>query len=242
MSGAAGTLAGARQSAPNTPDRQQVNLPVGVAIVATSRPLGLAGAMASVWAQSRLLASEIVVVVHDEDEETAQLAAEAGAQVVRRPTHDRRGPTRMAVEAVEQPWVAVLEPQDQWLPHHLAVLWELREGRSFVSSSCVRHGRQAVRSKLRGALRGGLQDLQSPADLLRPGPAPIRTASTVMFSRKALLESGFDASLGRAAHLDLWLRLLERGSGLVTRDETVDCRAPGRVGQKNMPRMVRSRG
>jgi hypothetical protein len=55
--------------------------------------------------------------------------------------------------------------------------------------------------------------LRSPADI---AARPLMAASAVMIRRDVALEAGAFRPLARAADLDMWLRMLERGAGYVS--------------------------
>ena len=107
--------------------------PVSVIIPAFNRADTLPRALRSVLGQSLRPAEVIVVDDHSQDA-TAEVAERWGVRVIR---HERnRGAAaarNTAAAAATQPWLAPLDSDDEWLPHHLATLWPLREiGRAHV--------------------------------------------------------------------------------------------------------------
>src|SRR3954469_17268706 len=163
--------------------------------------------------------AEVVVVDDCSSDETGAAAAAAGARVIRHPANRGEGGARnTAVHEARQPWVALLDSDDEWLPGHLAALWPHREGRVILGSTAVTSG--AGPGRLWGRERDTPQRLSSPADLLRSGNALV--ASSVLVRRDAVLAAGgFREELELGADLDLWLRVLEQGPGLVSPAVTV---------------------
>jgi glycosyltransferase involved in cell wall biosynthesis len=125
------------------------------------------------------------------------------------------GARNTAVREAAHDWVALLDSDDEWLPNHLAALWPHREGRVVLGSTAV-----ATDGNLWGRERATVRELRSPADLLRGGNALV--ASSVIVRRDAVLAAGgFREDLRLGADLDLWLRVLEHGPGLVSPAVTV---------------------
>ncbi len=116
--------------------------------------------------------------------------------------------------AASQPWVALLDSDDEWLPHHLETLWRSRENHVLVASSALRCADDPARDRFHGAARGRPLVLSSPADVIYPeNPVPV---SAGMYQRELALEvGGYDERLPHCADLDFLLRCLEHGSGLV---------------------------
>jgi glycosyltransferase involved in cell wall biosynthesis len=160
-------------------------------------------------------AAEILVVDDASGDGTDALAAAAGARVV---VHDRNrgeGASRnTGLAEAREPWVAFLDGDDEWLPDHLATLWAARDGHVLVGSAALGCGAREADHRVRGWAGPGERVLRGPADVAVPENKV--TASSVLVLREAALRAGgFRPDLRRAADLDLWLRMLESGSGVV---------------------------
>jgi glycosyltransferase involved in cell wall biosynthesis len=194
----------------------RTTLPVSVVIPAHNREQMLARALGSVLAQSP--APEEIVVVDDASSDgTAAVAEEMGARVIRHDRNRGEGAARNSgIEAATQPWVALLDSDDEWLPHHLGRLWAAREAHVLVASSCLRCGDDPAADRFHGAARGRPLTLTSPAQIVFPeNPVP---ASAVMIRREVALASGGYGDQRHCADFDLLLRCLERGTGVVLPD------------------------
>jgi glycosyltransferase involved in cell wall biosynthesis len=195
------------------------SLAVSVVIPAYNRPEMTARAVHSALGQRPHPPAEVVVVDDCSSDDTGAVAAAAGARVIRHEVNRGEGAARnTAIQEAREPWVALLDSDDEWLPNHLAVLWPHHEGRVVLGSTAVASGSDA--EFLWGRNRDSVQVLASPADLLRGGNALV--ASSVVVRRDAVLKAGgFREDLKRGADLDLWLRVLEAGPGLVSPEVTV---------------------
>ena len=102
-------------------------LPITVIIPAYNRADTVARAVASALAQRPSRPAEVVVVDDGSADDTAEAARLAGARVVRHSVNRRLGAARnTGLSNATQPWIALLDSDDEWLPHHLASLWPLR--------------------------------------------------------------------------------------------------------------------
>ena len=98
-------------------------LPVAVVIPAHNRANMVARAVRSALTQRPNPPTEVIVVDDCSNDETGEAARLAGARVIRH--HVNRGEAEArntAIRAATQPWVALLDSDDEWLPHHLAEL------------------------------------------------------------------------------------------------------------------------
>ncbi len=170
---------------------------------------------ASVLRQTRPPA-EVLVVDDCSSDGTGEAAAELGARVVRHAVNQGEGGARnTGVREATQPWVALLDSDDEWLPHHLETVWGLRDGHVLVAATCLGVDGDGAASKIYGTPGPRAQVLRSPAGVAFPeNPVP---PSAALLRRDAALAAGaFDPGLKRCADLDLWLRMLEHGRGVVS--------------------------
>jgi glycosyltransferase involved in cell wall biosynthesis len=199
----------------------EATLPVSVVIPAHNRPTMVARAVRSALDQRPQPPAEVIVVDDCSSDATGDVARAAGARVIRH--HENRGEAEArntAIRAATQPWVALLDSDDEWLPHHLAELWNHRQGHVILGSTAMACAPDPADDRLWGRERETPRVLESPADLLVDGNALV--ASSVMVRRAVLLEVGvFRAHLKRGEDLDLWLRVLEHGIGWVSPRVTV---------------------
>jgi glycosyltransferase involved in cell wall biosynthesis len=164
--------------------------------------------------------AEVVVVDDDSGDGTDALAAAAGARVVVHERNAGEGAARnTGLKEAREEWVAFLDGDDEWLPEHLATLWAARGDHVLVGSAALGCGEREADHRVRGWAGPGTRVLRGPPDVAVPENKV--TASTVMVRRDAALEAGgFRPDLRRATDLDLWLRILESGTGIVVPDVT----------------------
>jgi glycosyltransferase involved in cell wall biosynthesis len=192
---------------------------VSVVIAAYNRAHFIERAIASIWSQT-LRPVEVIVVDDNSTDGTPEVAEARGALVLRHETN--RGPAaarNTALEAATQPWVAVLDSDDEWLPHHLATLWPLRDGHDLVAAEAISSAAPGSPSRLAVWPGGRELLLRSPAQLLYPeNPVP----ATALLRRAAIDRAGgYDEDIWFVEDIELYVRILERGTGLVT--PTVTC-------------------
>jgi glycosyltransferase involved in cell wall biosynthesis len=188
-------------------------IPVSVVIPAWRCADYVEAAVRSAQAQT-VQPLEVIVVDDASGDGTAEAARALGATVIEHDANQGVGRSRNdGVEAARGEWIALLDCDDEWLPHHLATLWEARDGHVLASAAAVTTGDDAP-PRVLGWARSRPLLLDSPAKAVVPEPC-VRT-SGVMFRREdALAVGGFRPEQKRAQDLDLWLRLLERGTGVV---------------------------
>lgn len=190
-------------------------LPVTVVIPAFNRAAMLPRAIASIEAQRPARPAEIIVVDDASSDDTAQVAERLGAKVLRHDTN--RGPAEArntGFGAATQPWIAQLDSDDEWLPSCLATLWSLRGDHLFVTGGSVSL-LPGGEHRYNGTMCRRPQVISSPATLLFPDN--FVAASGVLLRTAAVREVGGYRPGGRYAEdLDLWVRLLERGTGVAT--------------------------
>ena len=116
-------------------------LPICVVIPAYNRGSLLPRCLASVWAQRPALPAEVIVVDDNSSDDTAEVAGGLGARVIRHSTNQGTWAARnTGLRATTCEWVAFLDSDDEWLPDHLAHLWELHDGHALAGTSSLHHG------------------------------------------------------------------------------------------------------
>jgi glycosyltransferase involved in cell wall biosynthesis len=186
-------------------------IPVSVVIPAYQREKLLEEALASVAAQAPRQPREVIVVDDCSTDATAEVAERAGARVL---SHDRNrgaGAARnTAIAAATQPWIAPLDSDDRWLPHHLDTLWRMRDHHVFVSGAALASG---GRPRYAGVPGERPRLLRSPSDVVFPENV-VPASGLVIRADDLRAIGGYDTSLPYAEDFDLVIRLLERGTGL----------------------------
>jgi glycosyltransferase involved in cell wall biosynthesis len=189
-------------------------LPVSVVIPAYNRPDMVRRALASVAAQTAAPA-EVIVVDDCSTDDTGAVAERLGARVVRHGRNQGEGGSRnTGLACATQPWVALLDSDDEWLPDHLATVWALRDDHVLVGASCAGVGEDAA-PRVYGVPGPRPLRLRSPARLAHPDNC-VPPSAALLRRDAALAVGGFDPSLERCADMDLWLRMLERGTGVAS--------------------------
>ena len=195
------------------PARLPETVPVSVVIPAFNREEMLRRALASVQAQ-RPAPAEVLVVDDASTDGTAALAEEEGARVVRHERNLGEGAARNSgIAAATQPWIALLDSDDEWLPHHLGELWRGRGDHAVVATSALRCGEDPATDRIHGSAHSRPIVLRSPADIVFPeNPVPV---SAVMIRRDVALRAGGYRPLRHCADFDFLLRCLDQGTGVV---------------------------
>jgi glycosyltransferase involved in cell wall biosynthesis len=196
-------------------------LPVSVVIPAYNRPEMVARAVRSALEQCPQPPAEVIVVDDCSTDDTGAVAAAAGATVIR---HERsRGGAaarNTAIRAASHEWIAFLDSDDEFLPDHLACLWPERNGHVILGSSAIACAEDPAHDVLIGRAGRAPQILTRPASVLRHGN--VLVTSSVIVRRDVAIAAGlFTEGMKRSADLDLWLRVLERGTGYVSPHVTV---------------------
>jgi hypothetical protein len=190
---------------------------VSVVIPAYRRPDMVERALRSVLAQRRP-PDEVIVVDDASGDDTAERAAALGARVIVHEDNRGEGGARNSgIDAARNGWVALLDCDDEWLPDHLETLWEERDGHAIVGAAAITTSSDPDDHYVYGSGRRMVVDrperVAVPENMLLP--------SAVMVRRDALLEAGGFRALPRAADLDMWLRMLERGTAIAIPRVTV---------------------
>jgi GT2 family glycosyltransferase len=191
-------------------------LPVSVVIPAHNRERLVERALASVRAQRPAHPAEVIVVDDGSTDATAAAAEQGGARVLRLERNGGAAAARNAgVQAATQPWIALLDSDDEWLPHLLASLWPLRGDHDLISGSSLNVSDEPAGDRIGGVPVHVPLLLRSPAALVFPHN--FIASSGVLVRRDAILAvGGYRTDLRYAEDFDLWLRVLERGTGVVS--------------------------
>ena len=190
-------------------------LPLTAIIPSYNRAGMLERAIESIRSQVPAPPAEILVVDDASSDGTAETAERLGARVIRHDTNRGAAESRnTGLRAASHPWVAMLDSDDEWLPHHLATLWPLREGYDLVAGSSVFTDAAGVPRAFHGPVADGPVILPSPAALY---PVNVITASGVLVRRDPVLAlGGYRTDLRYAEDLDLWIRMLDRRPAIAT--------------------------
>ncbi|HTW08970.1 MAG TPA: glycosyltransferase family A protein [Acidimicrobiales bacterium] len=193
-------------------------LPVVVVIATYQRQALLARALRSVACQT-VRPAQVLVVDDGSRDGTAELARSFGVEVIEKARNEGLSAARDDGIQAARPgtiWVALLDDDDEWLPHHLSTLWSWRGAHVLVSGTAAVLG-PSVSTHGASSLRGEV--VRSPARLLFPENSV--TTSAAMVRRDVLTDvGGFDKSLRYAEDLDAWLRVLERGTAILVPEIT----------------------
>jgi hypothetical protein len=194
-------------------------LPICVVIPAYNRAQELPRCLASVWAQHPHGPAEVIVVDDHSTDDTAAVAASLGARVIRHT--ENRGPAEArntALAATECEWLAFLDSDDEWLPHHLAHLWEIRGEHALVGGAAIYCTTDGNGDRFSGPVTRRPMQFRSPDRLI--SRYNFFTASGCMLRRDiALALNGFRNSY--VADLELWVRVLEQYTGICSPCVTV---------------------
>ncbi len=196
---------------------------VTVVIPAYQRVDFIGRAVLSALSQRPRRPAEVIVVDDGSTDGTGDVAKSLGATVVRQPNGGEGAARNAGLRAARTGWVALLDSDDEWLPNHLDVVMPHTPGAVLVASTArgVPSGRR-VGSPWRSVQRIGPREVIWPQSPFTPG--------AVVLDREAALAVGGFPTLRLGADLDLWLRLLEVGPGVVLPDVTsVYTEHPGQV-------------
>ena len=189
-------------------------VPVSVVIPAYNRPEMVARAVRSALGQVPRPPREVIVVDDCSTDNTGAAAARAGAQVVRHEVNKGEGPARnTGIAHAREPWVALLDSDDEWLPSLLATLWPLRDGHVLVGGASLNCPPEPEPPRYAGVLARRPVVLSSPSALIYP--ENFVAASGTLVRRETMTAVGGYRPLKGGADLDLWIRALERGTGLI---------------------------
>ena len=150
---------------------------------------------------------------------TAEVAELHGAHVIRHAQNQGAAAARnTGLFATTCDWVAFLDSDDQWLPHHLGHMWELRGEHALVGTSVLACFDDSRRDRFHGAVGRQPVVLRSPDSLIVYN---MFAASATMIKRDiAVALGGFQSRWG-VEDFDLWVRVLEHYSAICSPRVTV---------------------
>src|ERR1043166_9035134 len=161
----------------------------------------------------------ILVVDDGSRDDSPAIAQRAGARVLS--TGGQLGPGRarnLGVESAATPYVAFLDADDCWLPHHCEVLLELLRSEPSAAVAFGRIQRFGPKGDLPTALRFEGRYRCDLEHLIHDNP--IAQSASIVDRSRFLEVGGYREEFRFAEDYDLWLRLLERfpilGSEIVT--------------------------
>lgn len=196
-------------------------LPVAAIIPAHNRAGEIRRAVRSALDQCPDPPAEVIVVDDASDDETVAVAEAEGARVVRLEANvGAAGARNAGVAATSQPWVAFLDSDDEWLPHHLATLWPQTRSFDVVASAALRTGTGALVGRRHGSLHRRGQALTDPGPILFP-ENPIPLSASLVRRDRFDAAGGFDQTLRYSEDFDLWLRLVDACPLRLVSDVTV---------------------
>ncbi len=219
---------------PRVEQSSETLLPVTVVVPAYNRAHLLERALESVASQVPRKPEQVIVVDDASTDETPQVAEAFGVQLIRH-GHNIGGNAAArdtGLRAARHQWVALLDDDDEWLPHHLETLWSLTPDSVLVACSCVERVPGSTEHGFHGPLTDRPMVLETPVPLLHP--ENLIPASAAMVHRDtALAVGGFRGTLRKPPRssngsvprtlsilgcedLDMWCRLLSRGRGTLS--------------------------
>jgi glycosyltransferase involved in cell wall biosynthesis len=214
-------------------------LPICVIIPVYNRAHLLERALRGVWSQRPMLPAEVLVVDDGSDDETAEVARKLGARVISHPENRGLSATRnTGLAATTQPWVALLDSDDEWLPDHLANLWRLRGDHALVAGAALCCGMDPAQDKYHGPATRKPKILASADQLV--SPENIIPVSASMVKRDVALEAGgFQAQHGVSEDLDLWLRVLAHHTAICSPEVSIIYHVHGEQMSAELSQMLR---
>jgi hypothetical protein len=133
--------------------------------------------------------------------------------VIRQEVNGGPGAARNSgIAHASHPWLAFLDSDDEWLPNHLDSLWTARAGHVLVAGAVLRC-ESGGRDRYVGPVRRHGMVLRSPAEV---AAVPIITTSGVLVRRDVAQAAGGFRHFRGVEDIDLWLRMLEHGTGYLS--------------------------
>jgi GT2 family glycosyltransferase len=187
---------------------------VSVVIPAYNAAAHIAGTLQSVLAQTFPDFEVILVNDGSPDTDALEKALQPYLSRIRYFRQENRGPSsarNLGIRQARGRYVALLDSDDAWLPHHLARQMEILQKNSelgLVYSNAV----HLQKNNLVGvAFQTVLQSGEPTLDALLAERCTVNTSSVVV-KLDLLLHAGlFDESMKRCEDFDLWLRLAAAG-------------------------------
>jgi GT2 family glycosyltransferase len=182
--------------------------PVTVVIPVFNRRELLGRALRSI-AEQLVQPSSIVVVDDGSTDGSAEVAERFGVDVIRQRNAGSSSARNAGLDHASTPWVALLDSDDRWFPDHLDTLFRTSDDTILRSTAALTSD-----GRLRGSLLSRPLRLTRAEQLLWP-ENPVVTSGVVFSREDAISVGAFDVTLTYNEDLDLWIRLLGRGNGVV---------------------------
>ena len=181
-------------------------LPVCVVIPAHNRAHQLPRCLASVWAQHPRGPKEVIVVDDHSTDDTAAVAASLGARVIRhRENRGAAAARNTAIAAADCEWLAFLDSDDEWLPNHLAHLWEIKGEHALVGGAAYYCTSDGIGDRFSGPVSRTPMQFHSPDRLI--STLNFFTTSGSMLRRDVALAVGGFGDWWGVQDFDLWVRV-----------------------------------
>jgi glycosyltransferase involved in cell wall biosynthesis len=187
-------------------------LPLSVVVPVHNREGTLARTLQSIEAQEEYRVSRVIVIDDASTDGSAQIARDLGYDVVVMPVNvGIAGARNAGLSHVDTPWVCFLDSDDEWMPHLLRTLWPSVADHVLVCATgiLIFDGEPVT---FIGASRSPGETLDSPRALLLP-ENPILPSGALVRTDVVRRAGGFDPGLPNSEDFDLWLRVLELGTG-----------------------------
>jgi Glycosyl transferase family 2 len=173
-----------------------------------------------VWAQHPRGPEEVIVVDDHSTDDTAAVAASLGARVIRHSENRGASAARnTAIAASNCAWLAFLDSDDEWLPHHLSHLWEIKGDHALVGGAAYYCTSDGTGDRFSGPVSRAPMEFHSPDRLI--STHNFFTTSGSMLRRDVALAVGGFGDWWGVQDFDLWVRSLERYTGVCSRRVTV---------------------
>jgi glycosyltransferase involved in cell wall biosynthesis/O-antigen/teichoic acid export membrane protein len=177
---------------------------ISVVIPAYNAAAFLPRCLESVFAQT-LKPAEVIVVDDGSTDNTAALAEELGARVIRRPNGGQSAARNMGIQSTSSEWIALLDADDTWALDKL----ERQIARIRPDTVLVYTGIRIFDDNGERSLHRAVDALSARKMLRHRNPI---TPSTTLIRRDIFLRSGgFREDIRACEDWELWVRLLQLG-------------------------------
>ncbi len=185
------------------------NMRISVVIPSFNRAHTLHRSLSSVLAQSSA-ADEIIVVDDGSEDDSAELVSSQfpTVRLIRQQNKGVSAARNTGISAAEHDWIALLDSDDEWLPHKLQTIRQQQSDYAdqvlFHSDEIwIRNGQRVNPMHKHAKYGGWIFDRCLPLCVISPSAAVIR---------RDIIEQlgGFDETLPACEDYDLWLRLCQR--------------------------------